>query len=151
MQRLPDVTWHRGRHDEHGGRGNPPGLPAARRGLRPGLRQRLPARIKLGLGRQELPREQECIYTLGCPVLSRTPDLSLQLTLLAHQIGHMFGVAVSMYFDAAQSTARVSRNLYTSSLFPFIIGWKKRLFRVAIMRACMNLFRKSNKTFLWCI
>ena len=31
------------------------------------------------------------------------------------------------------------------------IGWEKRLFRVAIMRVCMNLFRNSNNTFLWCI
>ena len=26
------------------------------------------------------------------------------------------------------------------------IGWEKRLFRVAIMRACMTLFRNSNNT-----
>ena len=57
MQGVPDVVRHGGPDAEHGGRGDPAGLAAAGRGLRTGLRQRIPARNQLRMGRQELPCE----------------------------------------------------------------------------------------------
>ena len=59
MQGVPDVVRHGGPDAEHGGRGDPAGLAAAGRGLRTGLRQRIPTRNQLRMGRQELPCERD--------------------------------------------------------------------------------------------
>ena len=76
MQGVPEVVRHGGPDAEHGGRGDPAGLAAAGRGLRTGLRQRIPARNQLRMGRQELPCEGDSERTCTSIKLNEDSKIS---------------------------------------------------------------------------